>query len=136
MGNSPKIPSVISYSAPTKAGEQQWGKSLSPNAVTMINTKLELDVLPNKSDELELILQCLDGVENLSFNHIKKAKGFPQYTAKDPEQIVTDYLHEIYQHVDKLVDEFSEAVRSRIPVTIAITVPVVSFRLSRHTLFS
>lgn len=48
MGNHDKIPSVISYSPSSHVGEQQWGASLSPDAVTMVHTKLELDVQGNK----------------------------------------------------------------------------------------
>jgi len=92
----------------------------------MINTKLELDVLENKSDELELIIHALEGMDNLNFNHVKAAKGCPQYTWKGPEEIITDYLLEIYHHVCKLVNQFSDAITSRIPVTIVITLPVVS----------
>jgi hypothetical protein len=41
-GTHDKIPSVISYSPATEVGEQQWGLSLSPDAVAMVNTKLEV----------------------------------------------------------------------------------------------
>jgi molecular chaperone DnaK (HSP70) len=36
-----KVPSVISYSTPGD-GEEQWSLSLSPDALTMVNTKLEV----------------------------------------------------------------------------------------------
>lgn len=84
MGNSDKIPSVISYSPATVAGEQQWGASIAPDSVTMVNPKLELDIQENKSEELELILQVLDGMNDLNFNHIKAIKGYPEYTVTTP----------------------------------------------------
>ena len=83
MGNHDKIPSVYSYSPGSQAGEQQWGASLSPEAVAMVNTKLELDVQDNKSDELELILQALDGMHNLDFQHVKASQGYVQPLAEE-----------------------------------------------------
>jgi hypothetical protein len=128
MDNDPKIPSVISYS-PSSGEEQQWGKSLSPDSVTMINTKLELDVQDNKTDELELILAVLEGMSNLNFQHVKASRGYPEYTWKNPEEIVTDYLTKIFQYLDKEVDKFSPQLRAQLPVDIVITVPVVSSTL-------
>jgi len=125
MSNNPKIPSVYSYTLP-QHGEEQWGESLSHDAMTMINTKLELEVQDNKSGELELILQALEGMGNLRFEHVKAARGCPEYTWKSPEEIVTDYLIKVFQCVDREVEKFSPLLKARIPVDIVITVPVVS----------
>ena len=125
MGNHNKIPSVYSYSPASPAGEQQWGASLSPDAIAMVNTKLELDVQENKLDELELILQVLDGTGDLEFEHVKKSKGYPEYTWKNPEDIVTDYLTQVFRHLNKTLDHFGSSLRRQIPVDIVITVPVV-----------
>jgi hypothetical protein len=125
MGNSAKIPSVISYSPCTRAQEQQWGASISPDAITMINTKLELDLQDNKSEELDLILQALDGMNNLHFEHVKASKGYPEYTWKGPGDIVTDYLTKIFQYLSLAIKNFSPELRARIPVDIVVTVPVV-----------
>lgn len=84
-GTHDKIPSVISYSETTTAGEEQWGLDLSPNALAMVNTKLELDVQDRKLGELELILHLLDGVNDLNFDDTIKKRGFPEYTEKAPE---------------------------------------------------
>jgi hypothetical protein len=125
MGNHYKIPSVYSYSPATSAAEQQWGYSLSPDAVTMVNTKLELDVQDNKLDELELIMQVLDGTCDLGFNNVKKSRGYPDYTWKDPEEIVTDYLTKVFQYVDNAFDYLGSHFRAQMAVDIVITVPVV-----------
>lgn len=125
MGNHDKIPSVYSYSPASPAGEQQWGASLSPDAITMMNTKLELDVQDNKLDELELILELLHGTKNLGFEHVKASRGYPAYTWKAPEEIVTDYLTQVFQCLDQAVPNFSSTLRAQIPVDIVITVPVV-----------
>jgi hypothetical protein len=121
MSNIDKIPSVYSYS-PALNGEQQWGESLSPKAVTMINTKLELNVQDNKLDELELILRVLDGTKNLHFGHVRARKGYPEYSWKSPEEIVTDYMTKIFQYVDKYLEKFRVL---GLPVDIVVTVPVV-----------
>jgi hypothetical protein len=77
MENQPKVPSVISYSPSSEAEEKQWGKDLSPDAEVMVNTKLELDVQDNLSDELDLIIRALDGMSNLNFDHVRKSMGAP-----------------------------------------------------------
>lgn len=125
MGLTSKVPSVYSYSPPSEAGEQQWGSSLSPKAVAMVNTKLELDVQENKLDELELILQVLDGTKNLDISEIKKSQGYPEYTWKSPEEIVTDYLTKIFQYLNQRFEVFGDRLRSTMLVDVVITVPVV-----------
>lgn len=126
MTNHDKIPSVISYSpaTPDKDGKipQQWGTSLSPEAVTMVNTKLELDNQDSKLDELDLIIQVLDGMKNLSFDHVIASKGYPEYTWKVPQDIVSDYLGKVFHYLQKEVADFMEA---QIPVDLVLTVPVV-----------
>jgi molecular chaperone DnaK (HSP70) len=124
MDNYEKVPSVISYSPSTHAQEQQWGASLSDDAIAMINTKLELDLQDNKSEELNLILQTLDGMDNLKFEHVKTSKGYPEYTWKGPEDIVADYLTKIF-HAFMPAMNFPAEYLARIPVDIVITVPVV-----------
>lgn len=125
MGNHHKIPSVFSYSPASPAGERQWGASLSPDAVTMVNTKLELDVQDSKLDELELMLQVLDETKNLSFENVKASKGFPEYSWKSPEDIVTDYLTQVFQYLNQAIADFGPALIAQIPVDIVITVPLV-----------
>ena len=91
----------------------------------MVNTKLELDVEDNKLDELELIQQLLHGTKNLGFEHVKASKGYPAYTWKTPEDIVTDYLTQVFQYLNHAVADFGSALRAQMPVDIVITVPVV-----------
>jgi hypothetical protein len=124
MSNDVKIPSVISYSPCTGADEQQFGASLSPDAVAMVNTKLELDAQDTRLDELDLLLQVLDGMKNLDFEHVKSAKGYPGYTWKKPEDIVTDYLSKVFQCFEDATEHLME-IKLNVPVDIIITVPVV-----------
>ncbi|KAG0645461.1 hypothetical protein D0Z07_8512 [Hyphodiscus hymeniophilus] len=135
MGNSGKIPSVISYSPSTDAGELQWGASISPNAVTMFNTKLELDVQDNKIDELDLVLAVLDGVDNLNFETVKASASDPEYTPKTPEQVVTDYLTHLFEHLSHEFDHFGSRLREQLQVDVVVSVPVGwSYRATNSTL--
>jgi hypothetical protein len=124
MGNHDKIPSVYSYSTPSENLEQQWGLSLSNGAVSMVNTKLELDVNDVRT-ELDIILQTLNGMQNLNFEYIKEARGFPAYPWQTPRQIVTDYLTEVFANLLKAVSRFTKEFRAQTPVDIVVTVPVV-----------
>jgi len=121
MGNDDRIPSVISYSPPELPGEEQWGNNLSETAVVIKNTKLELDVQDNKSDELDLTLQTLDGVRNLDFEGVISSEGLPEYPWKSPEDIVTDYLHKVFQVLKRRVGPLW---KTRVPGYIALTIPV------------
>jgi molecular chaperone DnaK (HSP70) len=134
MTNDNKIPSVYSYS-PTSTAHQQWGTSLSPEAVAMVNTKMELEVQDNKLDELELLLQVLDGTCDLSIENVKRCQGNPEYTWKQPEEIVTDYMTNVFKYVNGVVEDMGDHLRANIPVDIVITVPVRwSYRAQNSTL--
>lgn len=89
MSNMEKVPSVQSYTTPTR-GEAQWGTDLSEEAITMLNQKLELEQQSNKIDELDLTLYVLRGAGYLSFEHIQKAGPNPDFSCKPPEEIVKD----------------------------------------------
>ena len=97
----------------------------------MVHTKLELGAQENKSDELDLILQLLDGTKDLHFDNVVKSKGYPAYTWKLPEDIVTDYLTKVFEYMEQAVSHFSAA---QIPVDIVVTMPVVNphFSFSNH----
>ena len=125
MDNHEKVPSVYSYSRPSRAREVQWGANLSPNAVAMMHTKLELDYMDNRSDELDLILKALDGMSDLTFDEIKKHQSHPDYTWNSPEEIATDYLRKIFERVQIQLGSYGETVAEKYPMDIVITVPAV-----------
>jgi hypothetical protein len=129
MGNHDKIPSVISYSPASSEEEQQWGASLSPEAIAMVHTKLELDV-HDTSEELDSILQAMDGMHNLHFQNVKVTQGLPEYTWKGPEEIVEDYLTKVFDYLLEAVDDFTDELRAEIPVDIVITIPAVCHRVA------
>lgn len=131
MTNDIKIPSVISYSPRTSNNELQFGADLSPEAVAMVHTKMELDVQETRLDELDLIIQVLDGMKNLNFEHIKASKGMPEYTWKTPEEVVTDYLKKVFKPFWDATDYLGH-LRELITVDVVITVPVVSRAVARR----
>src|SRR5207237_1259259 len=74
---------------------EQWGSDLSPEAVTIIHTKLRLNV-EDKSEELDFILSTLEAAHRLNFDYIRNSAGITHYCQKSPEQIVTDYLKKVF----------------------------------------
>lgn len=129
MGNDMKIPSIISYSLRSQANEQQWGTDLSPQAIAMVHTKLQLDV-GDTSSELDLILDMLDGLSNLYFPDIIN-RGTNRYPTQRPEDIVKDYLTKVFDYLLKAVVPFAAALGTLLPVDVVVTVPAAS--LPRHT---
>lgn len=121
MSNQQKVRSVISY-AQSVDGEAQWGSDISPDAITMINTKLELEPQDTRFEELDLTLQVLRGMGNLSFEHIRGAGSQPEYTCRMPDEIVRDYLTKIAQCACR---EINQVIRTNTAVDIVATVPVV-----------
>ncbi|KIY02396.1 uncharacterized protein Z520_02534 [Fonsecaea multimorphosa CBS 102226] len=133
MGNHKKIPSVISFSPSTDAMEQQWGSDLSENAISIIHTKLELD-LQDVDGELDLMIQALDGMDNFSFDHIKGAGALHAFSDKSAEQVVTEYLSRVFEHLESAIANFSTSFRVRVPVDIVVTVPTEwSYRAKNST---
>jgi hypothetical protein len=123
MSNLQKVRSLISYTI-TSNGEAQWGTDISKNAITNVNTKLELELQPSLFDELDLTLNVLKGFGNLTFKHLRKAGADPSYTCKSPTEIVTDYLTKIYECMRNTID-IDTLEKTKTAVDIVVTVPVV-----------
>ncbi|OAL26658.1 hypothetical protein AYO20_09999 [Fonsecaea nubica] len=133
MGNHKKIPSVISFSPSTEAMEQQWGYDLSEHAISVVHTKLELD-LQDVSGELDLMLHALDGMCDFSFQHIKGAGAEHAFSDKSAERVVTDYLTRVFEHLLAAIANFSFSIRIRVPVDLVVTVPTEwSYRAKNST---
>lgn len=136
MVNLDKVPSVYSYSPSSGAGEQQWGVSLSPDAVAMMHTKLELDVR-STAEELDLALEVLDGMRNLHFQNIKASGALPPYTWKRSEQIAQDYLTKVYgASAEELYKIYPEELKARMPVDIVVTIPAVCHFVALYIKFT
>jgi hypothetical protein len=125
-----KVPSEISYS-PAPGGERQWGYDFGSRARKLVWTKLELGQ-QRRPEELQMILDALNGMENLNFDTIRRSGGLPAYPAKDPVDIVADYLTYVREHLmENLVQDYSAHYISTVPVDIVFTVPAVS---GKHSL--
>lgn len=59
----------------------------------------------NKSEELDLILQVLDGMNDMHFENVVGSRGYPAYTWKVPEDIVTDYLTKVFEYLEEAVSQ-------------------------------
>ena len=122
--NNEKVPSEISYSD-SDGTSVQWGASFSPNSLKLIWTKLELEP-QTRLEELDLILAALHGTNNLDFRTIQQSRGLPSYPAKDPEEIVADYLTRIREKLRRrLVEDFSQEILNTITIDLVMSVPVV-----------
>lgn len=137
MGWLDSVPSVISYSRPSRAGEAQWGSDLSDKAVPMINTKLELDAQDTNSEELDLIIKALEGMGNLSYDFIESSKGFTAYNWKTAGEIVADFLGKVALRVlgDYGIGGMGQEYLQRIPVDFVITMPARWSYRAQNSLF-
>ena len=127
MKNHKKVPSIISYTKSAGGSFQQWGSSLSPNAVTTVHKKLELGPQPLQG-ELDLVVQILEGMKDLHFGDIVLAdedNEIPAYACKSPEEIVTDYLTKVFGYLDLTVEEFKPSFRKHTITDLVITIPTV-----------
>ena len=123
MNNLRKVPSVISYTK-ASSGEAQWGTDISKDAVTMVNTKLELELQASLFDELDLTLNVLKGTGSLAFEHLRQVSSDPAYTCKSPTDIVTNYLTKIFDCVRNEI-AIDALAHTKTPVDVVITVPPV-----------
>ncbi|KAL5328743.1 hypothetical protein ACEPPN_002247 [Leptodophora sp. 'Broadleaf-Isolate-01'] len=135
MCNNHKIPSVISYSAArTKEHERQWGSDLSPQAIAMLHTKLQLEVY-HTTAELGFISNALDLLGNINFQYIKDSGNAPNYLDKEPEQIIQDYLTKVVEHLFQDVRYFTPALIALMPVDIVATVPAEWDYRAKNSIF-
>jgi hypothetical protein len=124
-GGAEKVPSEISYST-SHGGERQWGFDIAPGSVKLVWTKLELDQ-QERPDELALILKALDRMQNLDLMEIPEVDGLPSYPAKDPVDIVAEYLTQVREYVrDNPPSEFHPTYLSTMSIDLVVTVPAVS----------
>jgi hypothetical protein len=132
MASEPKVPSEISYSINSKT-RLQWGSAILPGSPTMTWTKLQLDQQDQQDrlEELKGILKSLKATESLDQEQIRRERGLPSFHAKEPVDIVADYLSEVRQVVVReLRNTLGHAMVSRLITDIVITVPAVFLNLT------
>jgi hypothetical protein len=124
MKNQDKVPSVISYSK-SPYGEQQWGSDISADALCMVHTKLELGI-DTTSNELDLLLKTMEGVNGLSFSHLKAVAPIPDFPTQLPQQIVADYIEKAFIAIINFIEkQYTAAFFQTTPVDIVMTMPAV-----------
>jgi hypothetical protein len=86
----------------TAGDEAQWGTDISENAVTMVNTKLELEIQDSLFDELDLTLNVLRGTGELEFERLKQAGPNPDVSLLGiPHALDTSYSDVNLKHSDR-----------------------------------
>jgi hypothetical protein len=119
-----KVPSEISYSLTTERN-YQWGFDIGEGSHKMIWTKMELDQQGRKQ-ELQWILDGLIGMRNLDLDRIRRENGLPSYPAKEPVDIVADYLSKVREKVIvELEGLFNRAVLAEMVIDLVVTLPAV-----------
>jgi hypothetical protein len=125
-GGEVKVPSQIAYAAGHEYNTQ-WGYDISPGTLRLLWTKLEL-LTQNRGEELDHILRALEGMQDLNFEYIERSLGLPEYPAKEPVEIITDYLSLVREHVIErdLIPTLGRELFERTPIDLVVTCPTVS----------
>lgn len=125
-GGEVKVPSQIAYTASHECNAQ-WGFSISPGSLRLLWTKLELEK-QDREEELDHVLRALNGMKDLDFHHIAMSRGLPDYPAKEPSEIISDYLSLVREHVieQDIVQFLGRAFFERTPIDLVVTCPTVS----------
>ncbi|KAK3396747.1 hypothetical protein B0T20DRAFT_355975 [Sordaria brevicollis] len=121
---SEKVPSEISYS-PSPKGCRQWGYDIDDNSRVLKWTKLELEEIRNRSAELTTLAETLWGMRLLDLSEEAVIRNdIPRHLAKEPEDIVKDYLdHIAEQTLEEIQTQVGRKVADNIPIDMVITHP-------------
>ncbi|EAA33990.2 hypothetical protein GE21DRAFT_3741 [Neurospora crassa] len=121
---SEKVPSEISYS-PSPKGCRQWGYDIDDNSRVLKWTKLELEETRGRSAELRTLAETLWGMRLLDLSEDAVIRNdIPRHLAKEPEDIVKDYLDNIAeQTLEEICTQVGRRVADNIPIDMVITHP-------------
>lgn len=130
---SEKVPSEISYS-PSPKGCRQWGYDIDDNSRVLKWTKLELEETRSRSAELRTLAETLWGMQLLDLSEDAVIRNdIPRHLAKEPEDIVKDYLDNIAeQTLEEICTQVGRRVADNIPIDMVITHPAVSQTRNGH----
>ncbi|KAK3370874.1 hypothetical protein B0T24DRAFT_650103 [Lasiosphaeria ovina] len=121
---SQKVPSEISYS-PSPKGCEQWGYDIDDNSRVLKWTKLDLEETKNRTTELRTLAETLYGLRTLNLSEDEVIKNnIPRHLAKEPEDIVKDYLDHIAEKThDAISNEVGRLVLAKFPIDMVVTHP-------------
>ncbi|KUJ09631.1 uncharacterized protein LY89DRAFT_274643 [Mollisia scopiformis] len=120
-GLSSRVPSAISYSPTADMSQQQWGFSVSEDAIVYTRTKLDLDI-SSKEHMLGRISDFLDGASDLRFEAVLRARGYPEHSWKDAQDMVSDYFRQVFHVVFEEL-AYMGGHLAQVAVDIVITTP-------------
>ena len=113
---------MISYSPSPFRNGYQWGSNLSPDAVAIANTKLDLETR-SVSEDMNINPQNSQEVNNRDSGCHNVDQGRPErYFWKSPVEIVTDFLTKVFEVLTGNLFREEDLLKV-IPVDFVITVP-------------
>ena len=126
------MPSQHSYSN-TPRGCQQWGHDIDDNSLVLKRTKIQLEEVQSRISELRNLSEMLYQLRLLDLSqHAVRKHGIPKHLAKEPEDIVKDYLDYIAERtLLELTTRVGRQVPHKIPIDLVVTHPAVSVDASK-----
>ncbi|KAK4225797.1 hypothetical protein QBC38DRAFT_251921 [Podospora fimiseda] len=121
-----KAPSQISYSL-TPKGYEQWGYNIDDNSLVLKRTKIQLEEVRDRVEELRTLGELLNRLRLLKLTREEVRKnGVPKHLAKEPEDIVKDYLDKIAEMTVKDISEnIGRKVLENISIDLTVTHPAI-----------
>ncbi|KAK4678703.1 hypothetical protein QC764_310090 [Podospora pseudoanserina] len=121
-----KVPSQLSYSV-TPKGCAQYGYDIDDNSLVLKKTKIQLEAMGTRLDELRTLSELLKELRDLDLSEEEVIEnGIPEHLAKEPEEIVKDYLNEVAEKTEKIITtELGRHVLSNVAIDLAVTHPAI-----------
>ncbi|KAK0665366.1 putative heat shock protein family 70 protein [Cercophora samala] len=121
-----KVPSQLSYSV-TPKGCEQYGYDIDDNSLVLKKTKIQLEAMGTRLDELRTLSELLKELRDLDLSEEEVIEnGIPEHLAKEPEEIVKDYLDEIAQKTEKVINsDVGRHVLSNVAIDLVVTHPAI-----------
>ncbi|KAK4178783.1 putative heat shock protein family 70 protein [Triangularia setosa] len=121
-----KVPSQLSYSV-TPKGCEQYGYDIDDNSLVLKKTKIQLEAMGSRLDELRTLSELLKELRDLDLSEEEVIEnGIPEHLAKEPEEIVKDYLDEIAEKTEKVINsDLGRHVLSNVAIDMVVTHPAI-----------
>ncbi|KAK0737288.1 hypothetical protein B0T21DRAFT_287289 [Apiosordaria backusii] len=121
-----KVPSQLSYSV-TPKGCEQYGYDIDDNSLVLKKTKIQLEAMGSRLEELRTLSELLKELRDLDLSEEEVIEnGIPEHLAKEPEEIVKDYLDEIAEKTHKVINtDLGRHVLSNVAIDLVVTHPAI-----------